>query len=445
MLYIVCLLIFTLTAYYLGKILKIKSTPVRLIYYEIIFNCFIKFLQGYLNFPSILNYLTDLILCIIVFYYCMERINGVKSRVPSSLIIVFVSYVMVTISSYVLNIYSPLLYIWGFRNNMRFIIFSMMCVAYLKKEDIFRIFDMLFGYFLLNIIAVIYEFFFAGLTFHTGDLISGLYSVKTSLGGNDSLNWLICFICTNAIVQYLNKTKNFSYLLVCLLGSLYMASMSELKIFFVEIVCISVIAIWMCKKSMRMVIFIFSGAIAIFFAVNLLYIYFPQFANFFDLTNLQSIFITSEGYGGSGSVSRSGAMSYVFNNFLKLWPDKMLGVGFGNADYSSFTLLTSEFYRNNFRTAYQWFYGPFILTETGILGLMAYIAILLNFMKQSVQLKGISVEVSSLKTIAVIMTGLSIGMLFYNQSMKVESSGYLVFFLLSIPYIVKRSSRHDTI
>lgn len=409
----------------------------------LIYNCFIKFLQGYLNVPSISNYITDFILIIILFYYFANRKNKSGLRVPGSLTLVFSIYVLITVISYCINIYSPLLYIWGFRNNMRFIIFAMMCAVYLEKDDIMNILDIHFGYFLINIIAVTYQFFFAGLVFRTGDIISGLYSVKTTQGGNDNLNWLICIVCTYAIVQYLNKSKKLLYLLVCLLGSLYMAALSELKVFFVEILVISIVAICLSKKSLKSIAIIMIGIIMLPIGVNLLYRYFPQFSGFFDRENIKAIFIVEEGYNGLGSMSRSNAIPYIFENFLNNWPERILGIGLGNADYSSFSLLTSSFYLNNSHTAYQWFYGPFILIENGILGLFAYIMVLLNFIKQTVKLKTIDKELIPIKNFTIIISILSIIMLFYNQSLKTETSGCLVYFILSIPYIIKRYMRNN--
>ena len=437
MLELICLLILSISAFYIWNIISCKHGAVRWIYLEIIYNCFIKFIMGFMKLSSVLNYITDLILLIIVLYYFFNKKVNNKSRIPYPLKIVFCIYLIAVIISYLMNLYSPLLFVWGMRNNMRFIVFAMMCSAYLTCEDINDIFDILFGYFILNIITVTYEFFFAGFSFHTGDLISGLYSEGTIGGGNGALNIFICIMCTISIVKYLNKEKKLAYMLVCIIGSLYMAALSELKIFFVEIVIISILAVWLCKKSIKLIAFFFAGMVGLIFAINIFYQYFPQFENFFAFENLKdSIFSTAQ-YGGNQSISRTGAIRYVMDNFLRTIPEKMFGIGFGNADYSSFSILTSDFYLEYSSTAYQWFYAPFIMIETGIMGLSAYILILLNFVKESL-VKNISANKTSLKNISFIISILAIIMLFYNQSLKLESSVYLIYFCLSIPYIMNR-------
>ncbi|WP_131464492.1 hypothetical protein [Acetivibrio straminisolvens] len=172
-----------------------------------------------------------------------------KITIPSSLKWVIGIYFVITLLSYFVNLYSPLLYIWGFRNNMRFLIFAMMCAVFLKRRDIYTFLDILFGYFILNIFVVTYQFFFKGYNYNAiGDFISGLYAAGEKRGGNSALNWLLCIICAAAIIQYFNKEKSIWYLIVAIAGSTYMATLSELKVFFIEIIVISVVCICVSKS-----------------------------------------------------------------------------------------------------------------------------------------------------------------------------------------------------
>lgn len=439
MLYIIFCMIFCVTLYYVRYVFKIKSIPVKLIYIEIMYNFFIKFLEGYLGLPSILNYVTDLILILLVFYYFMQKKAGFRRRVPISLLAVFIIYLTVAVASYIVNIYNPVLFVWGVRNNMRFIIFAMMCAVYLKMDDIYKVMDMTVGYFILNIPVITYEYFFAGLTFRTGDVISGLYSVKTTQGGNGELNWLICIVATYAIIQYLNKEKKVGYLLFCLGGSFYMAALSELKVFFIEIIVIALICVYCCKKSLKMVGFVMIGIIMLIVGIQLLYLWFPKFQDFFALANLKANIFTSESYNTESGMSRTGAVEYVMNHYLKDFSTRVLGIGFGNADYSGFDFLTSNFYKVNSKSSYMWFYAPFILVETGILGLVSYLLIIINFIRKTVKIKNYSSKIQEIKLFNIVIGGLAVIMLFYNQSLKTETAGYLVYFILVIPYIIERS------
>lgn len=445
MLWLICILTLILSFYFIKKIWGIYKGPVRWIYIEIIYNCFIKFFIGYLGLPSVLNYVTDVILIIVFANSIWLKKKGNSIVIPKTLIIFIGLYFLTTVLSFVANIYSPLLYIWGIRNNMRFLLFAIMCAVFLKKEDIDIVFDVLFGYFILNIIAVTYEFFFAGKVFHTGDSISGLYSSGNINGGNEALNWMLCIICVVAIVKYFHEEKKIWFMLICVLGSTYVAALSELKAFFLELALISVLAILLCKKSKRVFVYLGICAVAVILGINMLYFLFPQFKDFFAWDTIMNYLGGEKGYVGEGSINRMSAIPYVFEKFLTTVPRKIFGLGFGNADYSKFSFFTSPFYREYSWTAYQWFYGPFILIETGILGLLSFLAILGNYLKQAVSMKTATEKDYTYKCIAIIISVLSVIMLFYNQSLKLETSGYMVQLLLCIPYIVKNGSNSETL
>ncbi len=439
MLYLICIMTLALSAYYMWTICRVRVGPVRWIYFEIIYNCFIKFLIGNLGLPSALNYVSDLILIIIVFYYFYYKKSGMKITIPSSLKWVIGIYFVITLLSYFVNLYSPLLYIWGFRNNMRFLIFAMMCAVFLKRRDIYTFLDILFGYFILNIFVVTYQFFFKGYNYNAiGDFISGLYAAGEKRGGNSALNWLLCIICAAAIIQYFNKEKSIWYLIVAIAGSTYMATLSELKVFFIEIIVISVVCICVSKKSLRLTIFLMLSVVALYAGIQVIYILFPNFNRFFTLETILAYATNESGYIGDGSINRLTAIRYVFRNFLTSISERLIGIGFGNSEYSSYSFFTSQFYLRNSWTAYQWFYGPIILIETGILGLFSFILIIVNYLYRNVKLKIENIKDNSLRSISLIVGILSLAMLFYNQSMKLETAGYMVQLFLCFPYILEK-------
>lgn len=451
MLYLIVLLIIIFTLFLGITIWKKCDGPVRWIYFEIIYNCFIKFLIGYLKFPSICNYFTDIILIVILLYYVKYKAEGKNISIPNSMKLFAGIYFGVTIISFLVNRYSLLLYLFGFRNNMRFILFAMMCAAFLSRKDVWSLFDILFGYYLLNILAVTYEFFFAGLVFHKGDCISGLYSIGNQNGGNDALNWLLCIVSVAAIVRYLHKEKSIHYMLFCIASAIYMAVLSELKFFFIELIIISVITVFICRKSFRMLIYLGVCTAAVVIGIQMLYCYFPQFNHFFTLETMKTYLGAEKGYRGAGSINRLTAISYVFSNFLKTVPQKIIGIGFGNAEYSGFSFLTSSFYLEYSWTAYQWFYIPFVLIETGILGTISFLTIFGNYLRKSLVMFRISAvkqradaKADTCQCIAVILCMLSFPVLFYDQSLKLEASGYLVHALLCIPYIMEKQQYSET-
>lgn len=144
--YIVALIALILSIYYLYQVRRKSTRTVWLIYFELIYNLIIKFMIGNLGLPSILNYVTDAVLAWILLEYFMQK-DARKLTIPKSLKVSFMILFLVSLVSYVLNLYSPLLYIWGFRNNFRFLLFALMCAVYLDKSDIKTIFDIIYGFF----------------------------------------------------------------------------------------------------------------------------------------------------------------------------------------------------------------------------------------------------------------------------------------------------------
>ena len=441
--YILAMMAIALAVYYYNRICKGKERVLKLIYFELIYNLIIKFIIGNLGLPSVLNYVTDFVLIWIVIEYFHEK-RYKKLYVPKSLMFCVSILILISVISFVLNLYSPLLYLWGFRNNFRFLIFAIMCAVYLKKEDIADIINMLYGFFLLNIVVVTYQAFFVSYSQTAkGDFISGLYSNGMERGGNASLNWLMCIVCTYYIVRFLNKETSIFNMLIAIAGSMYMSTVAEIKIFYIQILLIGIISLLICRKSFKTIGFVIVGAVVLMLGIRAFYILFPNFADFFNAENILDYVTRDTGYGSAGSGTKTGidrltAISFVLDNFLKDPIQKLFGVGLGNADYSSFSFLTSTFYSENSWSGYQFFYSSFITIEMGLVGLVSYLIVILNYFKNAVQFKSKAIEEKSIKQFVVIISLICFLMIFSNQTMKIEASGYLVHCMLVLPYILMK-------
>ncbi len=222
-----------------------------------------------------------------------------------------------------------------------------------------------------------------------------------------------------------------------------MASLSELKVFFLELAVIIIGCIGLSKKSIKIGLIGIGGVLSIILGINVIYRYFPQFADFFKMDTLIAYLGKDAGYQGVGTINRLNAISYVFSRFLHSPLERILGIGLGNADFSSFSFLQSSFYNNYSWTLYQFFYAPFVLIETGILGLISFMAIFIKYVSSAIRMKPNSKESSSYRVIAIMISIMSIAMIFYNQSLKMETSGYLVHALLVIPFVVLNDNTED--
>lgn len=441
--FILAMMAIALAVYYYNRICKGKERVLKLIYFELIYNLIIKFIIGNLGLPSVLNYVTDFVLIWIVIEYFHEK-RYKKLCVPKSLMFCVSILILISVISFVLNLYSPLLYLWGFRNNFRFLIFAIMCAVYLKREDIADIMNMLYGFFLLNIVVVTYQAFFVSYSQAAkGDFISGLYSNGMERGGNASLNWLMCIVCTYYIVRFLNKETSIFNMIIAIAGSMYMSTVAEIKIFYIQILLIGIISLLICRKSFKTIGFVIVGVVALMLGIRAFYILFPNFADFFNAENILDYVTRDTGYGSAGSGTKTGidrltAISFVLDNFLKDPIQKLFGVGLGNADYSSFSFLTSTFYSENSWSGYQFFYSSFITIEMGLVGLISYLIVILNYFMNAIQFKTKIIEEKSIKQYVVIISLICFLMIFSNQTMKIEASGYLVHCMLVLPYILMK-------
>lgn len=451
--YIFSLAALALGAYYFRMVSKRSTRIVSLIYFVLIFNMFNRYIMGTFHLPLAVGYVSDVVLVWILLEHFYKKKNNIIS-VPRSLLFFFVILISISIISFVVNGYSALLYIWGFRNTFRFIIFGMMCAVYLRMRDLKTIINILYGFFLLNILVVTHQAFFMTYTEGAeGDFISGLFTIASTRGGNAGLNWLTCILCAYAIIGFLYKKEKLSFLIVCLVGSIYMSTVGEIKVFYLQLVLIGVLAICICKKSIKAVSVCVVGAVLLVLGARVLYRLFPNFENFFEINNLIDYASRDTGYGSSRyniavgekmGMDRLTALPIALNSFLPSIPQKIVGIGLGNADYSSFSFLTSSFYKAHNTLGYQYFTSAFIVIEMGLLGLISYIIMILNTVKEAITIRKNDISVIMFKNTAIIVSVLAAVMCFVNLSTKFENSAYLIFSLLAIPFIIKKTDVNET-
>ena len=442
--YIISILAVLQALYLMKRVQKGRSRVVCLIYFQIIFNLIIKFIVGNTVVPSMFNYISDVVTVWILAEY-FHQTGGKITSIPRNMLIFSGLLMGISILSYLMNFYSPLLYLWGARNNFRFLVFGMMCVAYLEKRDIGQIMDILFCFFLSNILVVTYQVFSVSYgAASVGDFISGLYSNGTERGGNGAMGWLMCLVCAYEAVRYLNGQMHGRRLAVSIIGSLYIAAVAEIKLFFLEIVVIGVLAMLFCKKTRRTLRFAALSAAALLVGVELLYLLFPQFAGFFRLRSMIRYVSSDHGYnstGKNGGLDRLTAVSYTLRYFLTTWPRKLLGIGLGNADFSSYSFLTSDFYRKNGWNGYTYFSTSMVTLELGLVGLGAYYLWFLNLLGCALKTPVQSTEENSIRIFSGISAVIAFLMIFSNQTMKLEASAYMVQCVLAFPYILRKQGK----
>lgn len=416
----------------MNKLLNSKN----LILFQIGYNLVIKYCIANWGFPSFLNYVSDLVTVILLYKIILSTSNNNKILYTPlvKLVLIFLAWGLIT---FIFNWYNPLYLLWGLRNSFRFYVFLVACVVFLTKEDIYIIFDILYFFFICNLILVSIQYWIQNLRM---DFVSGLYSMGESSGGNGALNMLMVLICIIIIVRYIQKEVSIYKTCVVILGSFYMATLSELKVVYMEIILIVILSILFTKFSFRKLILILSVGLSLYFAVQMLYEYYPIFSEFFSLQTILDYASGNQGYTSNNDINRLSSIQYVFNNFLFGLKSRIFGVGLGNADYSSnFSFLTTPFYNSYSDTNYTWFSVPFILIEMGIIGLILFFMVFILTFITAVKLKNCTKDTKekSLFIISQITCAMSVILSIYNSSLRIESAGYMLYAILSIPFILQ--------
>ena len=398
-----------------------------LIKLQILYNCVIKFLIGHFHLPSMANYLTDAI-TLALFLLMLSESKGKIKKNPQ--ILFFVSFFVVTIISYAINMYSPLLYIWGARNIFRFYVFFFSCVHYMDSSACYEIFEILKKIFWVNFALICIQ---KWILHYIGDGCSGLYSLGNRSGGNGSINILMCIVVAYVLAGYMTRKASLQSLLMYVVATIAIAAFIELKFYFIELVIL--FALFSVAQHFSAKTFAISIAVVgiLMVGANILERIYPSFTGIFTIDGIvQNSLI----YGTSDSIGRLSGMEMVLQNYLLTIPQKLFGLGLGNADYSlSFSFLTSEFYRQHGVNGYTFFISTWMLLELGILGIFFYLAPIFYAIFMSWQFRTDKTQTAYL---ALFFSVITILQFFYNQMLRVETSGYLMQLALALIYIYKK-------
>lgn len=405
-----------------------------LIYIQIVYNCFIKFLITDMHLPSLLNYVTDVITILLLILIYSNRGNKLPKIKIMPLILAGCLFMLNTIS-FVIDFTSPLLYIWGIRNVYRFFIFFYCCIYLLNVDDIYKIFELLKKILVINLFVCLFENFIMGIDF---DFLGGLFGNGVE-GGNGPLNALMIVVSTYVLIGFVNKQKRISEVLFIVGLSLIVSAIAELKIFFFELIIVFLLIVIFVKRNMKFMVLIVCMFVVGSFALGIYEKMYPTKSSFLSLNFIEE-YAANTTYGSDTDINRLSAIKIIderiFKNNLK---KRMIGVGLGNAEMSSYPILTSKLYENyGNRIKYNWFSHAFAFVNGGYIGLTIYIMIFISILIKNViknhKLKNDMIQVS------LICTALSIVFIFYNQTLRVESMGYCMFFIMSIPYIFDKKN-----
>ena len=417
--------------------LLILDKPLLVIYTQLIYCCFMRFLISHLHFPDFIKYFTDF-LTVVLFVQIILQFNKTKTlniRKPMFFIILFL---IVGIFSTAYNGTSLIFFFWGIRVYYKYFIFFLACTIFLKQKDIDRLANFLLKILPLHAALVIFQFFILGLS---DDNVGGLFGSQT--GSNSEMNLYLTSLGIITIIFYVYKKiefKEFTFNSIVICG---IAAISELKIIFLIYLFALLITIILSFPNKRALTIFIVGVLIISIAIPVFMALYPNWAKVFtDINEVRYEFFEIR-YAGGNSLPRLSAGTYISHNLLTTPMQKLFGIGFGNA--STFLNISSSFFTRYEELKYYYFSYSLMLIEIGIVGLIIYCLFFLSIIYESIRIKKKLIEESFFYCyISLIVSIVVFPLLIYNPSMNMEGA-FIYFFALSFPFIIEKENYEKSI
>ena len=394
------------------------------------------------NVPETAWYLCDII-NVVVFLLAFKKILSTFSKIKANIFLgLIMLFLALTFLGHLINGGSILLYLWGLRNIGRMFVFWINCIVILNKEDVEKIFKILYIVFILNFIISIYQFAVLGIKW---DYLGGIFGTKGS-SNSFSLNFIV-IITTWTFIRYLDKDVSTLKLALCMGMAIILATLAELKAYYILMVILVILTLTLQKKlNFRSITILFFLFIGVMLAGTLLEKVFPDSVQYFTIEEMTDYLTDSDGIGYSSTddLSRTGAISKIHEIFFEGDIIKeIFGFGLGNCEASSISIFNSSFYNRYEYLHYRWFFHAMTYIELGFSGILWFIIFaitMLFYVLKKANKKNKSEYNIACLTVIMIIYSLIIAC--YNSSLRIES-GYLIYYILATPFILFKSKSID--
>lgn len=404
-----------------------KKLPEWLVLFILVMPFVLPLLTEVLRLPSLLKYTLDIAWIILLGYMCIHRLR-IPNKQAFTLWKVTLLFFVLTFVGFLFHYQSIVYYLWGLRNNIRFFVFFFACIFFLSQQSIENYLTFFDKVFWLNIPVVLIQYFV--LREHQ-DNIGGIFG--TEVGCNGYMNIFLVIVVAKSVLYFVYKKEK---LKICLLKcsiALLIAILSELKMFFVELLLIVFLAMFMTQFTFRKIGIAAMCIAGVFVGARLVSFLFPDFSGWFSLEGIMKIISSEKGYTGRNDINRLTAIAYTLRKFLPTTFDKLFGLGLGNCDHATFYFLTTPFYRTYKWTRYFWFSSSFLAVETGLIGLFVYVSFFVSLFFCADKREKTTNSNLLYCQLAKIMSVLCIVMIAYNSSLRAETA-YMMYFVLSLPF-----------
>lgn len=378
--------------------------------------------------PSFLKYLLDVSLIVFLFIFGFKKQLIMNRRVVPAFSVVVLFFVY-TLIVYCFNFQSPFYYIWGVRNNFRFYMafFAfVMCIHSETAEGIFKLLDVIFW---INLILSIYQYFVLAVD---GDHLGGVFGTWGVTNGYTLILFMI--IISKSLLNTFNGNENVFLCILKSAASILVAAMAEMKFYFVVFVILLVLTSFLTKFSRRKFVMVIIASVCVMLGSLLLIYFFEEFDGFFSIKSIWRL-ATQAHYSSAKDLNRLSAIFVLMKNYITNPLQQLFGMGLGNCDLSDVSIFNSVFYQKYSFLHYSWFSSAMMFLETGFVGIAIYLSFFaVCFASAFSQFKkGTGNRLFCQMTI--VMSVMSVALFFYNSSLRIES-GYMVYFVLALPFIL---------
>ena len=385
-----------------------------------------------LHLPRVLLYGNDALNCLVFVLALYERKK--LSRSATVVIGLMALYCSFGAIGGIISGERIAILLWGYRNIIRYFMFFYSCVVFLKKTDFAIVLRVIRVVFWISVPLCTVERFLITYPEGTivGDMVGGIF--WNFSGSNLPLNLILCLYLIDICSRFFNHRVNSLVFACACIAAIYMSATAELKVFLVELVVIVVFTAFRRGVSWRAIIALAVGGVVLSTAS----MYFialnsggsSTYADNYSLQGYLDYATRDTGYNGSGDLNRFTGIGtvadYIFHNDPLL---ELFGIGLGNADYTNF--FTSDFYAQYSYLNYQWFQAIWMFIETGFVGIILYLLIIVVIFNKARTMASDDQYDIVVQTTCVLM----IVLFFYNITLRLEPSAFLLMLILSLPYI----------
>ena len=402
-----------------------------MVFYLILFPFFLGFLQDLVGLSGFIRYTMDLAWFGLVLLSLRKRTWKMNRKwLPLALIVLF--FFVYTLLGYLFHFQSVGYYLWGVRNNFRFYVAFFAVVVLFSEEQTESCMRFMYALFWVHIAVSLIQYF----VFHyKQDFLGGIFGVERGVNAYSMI--FFCVVLCRSILSMMNGDEK---LTVCMLrcgAALLVAVLSELFAFFLFFAAILIIATICTKFSWKKCLLYIVIAVFFFFCSIFLVELFGE-GSAISLEVIGKRMFAAN-YATKDDLGRLTAIPTISRKILTDWPSRLFGMGLGNCETSSFEMFTTPFFRSHERLHYVWFLSAFLFLETGYVGLVLYLGFFVLCLILSVrEMKNGGNRLYC--QMAVIMSVLCMVLTFYNSSLRTEA-GYMVFFVLALPFVRRTADR----